>query len=183
MGLGPIPCPGMFPSADRRGLTLVELLFCVAIVGILGALVSAGMGTYRERARGLQCMAMLRGVGAALQIYAAESESHLPSLPPDNVELGGGGGKGALDIRFELAQYDSALWMAVCPSDPRLKQNPNVRGPTYVSYIYLPEEGLDLGKVEQPVCIVRDGGYYHGHPGNWKASLLFSDQHLEMQKW
>ncbi len=177
-------CPVINRSRSQAAFTLVELLLCVVIIGALALLVGEGASIYRERMRGVQCMTQLRGMGAALQIYAAESDSHLPSLTPDNVELAASdSGKGALDIRYELIQYDSALWNMVCPSDPLTRQNPDAKDPTYVSYLYLPESGLDLAQVRQPVCLMRDSGFYHGSPGDRRSTLLYSDQHLEMQKW
>lgn len=163
-------------------LTLVELLVCVVILAILAVLVGEGSSSYRERVRAVKCMANLRGLGNALQIYAAESESRLPSLTPDNVEIGvPQGARGGMDIRFVLVQYDSALWSLVCPSDPRTKACPDSANPWYVSYLYLQEGGLDLGQVTGTVTVMRDSGFFHGRPGRWKSSMLFSDQHLEME--
>lgn len=165
-----------------RALTLVELLFTVVILAILAAIVGQAGAFYRERMRTIQCYTNLRGLGNALQIYAAESESRLPCLTPDNVELGvPPGANGGVDIRFVLVQYDSALWRMVCPSDARRKAAPDELNPWFVSYLYLHGDGLDLGKIEKPVCVLRDGGYFHGKAGRWSSSLLFSDQHLETE--
>lgn len=183
-----VPGPTCFPATCRsnraQGLTVVELLLVVVILGILAVLVSQGLQRTKDRAREVQCLAMLRGVGVALHVYAAESESHLPALSPENIELDGKFGvTGGVDIRFAIFPYDSALWNAVCPSDPRVKTDPDRRNPSYVSYMYLQTRGLDLGQVTAAVPVVRDGGYYHGRRGKWKSSVLFSDQHLEMEVW
>lgn len=62
----------------RRAFTLVELLAVVAIVGLLIALVFAGVGRMRERASSAMCMGNLRGSGALLLGYAAENRQRLP---------------------------------------------------------------------------------------------------------
>lgn len=178
----------VFPAGPRnfelrRGLTLVELMVVVAIMATLAWLVTQGLERTKDRAREAKCMALLRGIGTGLQVYAAENQQQFPVLTSDNVELQRTGKAGAMDLRFELYTYDSALWNAVCPSDPRRKGDPNSANPTYVSYVYLQSEGLDLGKLTRSIPTVRDSGYFHGRPGQWKSTVLFTDQHLEMETW
>ncbi|NUN93728.1 MAG: type II secretion system protein [Verrucomicrobiae bacterium] len=167
----------------RRAFTLLEILLAVGILAILATLGLRQFEDYRRRARAAQCLANLRGIGNGLQIYAAENSGRLPALTADNVNLDGGGGAGGIDLRFVLIQYDSAYWGMVCPSDPRKKNDPHAGDPTYLSYIYLHSNGLDLGALTTPIRVARDSGYHHGRPGKLKSAILFSDQHLEMESW
>jgi type II secretory pathway pseudopilin PulG len=168
---------------ERSALTIVELLLVVVILSILAALAVPEYESYRERARATKCLANLRALGNGLHVYAADNEGWFPSLTDDNVCLDGGGGVGGVDLRFALIRYDSVYWSMVCPSDPRTRKDPNAGNPTYLSYIYLPQSGLELGHVTTPVRVARDSGYFHGRRGNPKSTILFSDQHLEMESW
>jgi prepilin-type N-terminal cleavage/methylation domain-containing protein len=164
------------PKNRQFGLTVVELLVSVAIISVLLSFVIPGLRAFKERAKVAQCFASIRGIGNALQIYAAENDHHLPSLNEDNIGLEGGS---LLDIRFELYKYDSAFWDVVCPSDPRQKNNPMPGNPTFISYYYMCRFGLDLAKLDAPTSIVEDG-HYHGRPTCWKATKLYSDNHVEL---
>ena len=55
--------------SEHRALTLVELLTVVAVVGVLTALLLAGVFTSRKKARKTQCASNLRQVGLALSMY------------------------------------------------------------------------------------------------------------------
>ncbi len=61
----------------RPGLTLVETLICIAIIGILIALILPAVLASREAARKAQCGNNLRQLGIALNSYVAR-ETYLP---------------------------------------------------------------------------------------------------------
>ena len=170
-------------KSKDHAFTIVELLVVVSILAILGGLLLRSLDSIRDRAKVIKCLSNLRGIGNSLQIYATENDGHLPSLTDDNVNIGGGGGRGGVDIRFVLVQYDNVFWNMVCPADPRQKTDPTPENPTYLSYIYPPQYGPDLAELEVPMCIVRDGSYYHGRRGRWQSTVLFSDNHCEVEKW
>ncbi len=65
----------------RRGLTLVELLVAIGIVGLLAALLLPAVQAAREAARAAQCGNRLREIGLALLAY----HEAVGSLPPGNV--------------------------------------------------------------------------------------------------
>lgn len=64
--------------ANRRAFTLVELLAVMAIVGILAAIIIPTVGVVRRNAQGAACVANLREIGVAFQLYAQSSGGHLP---------------------------------------------------------------------------------------------------------
>ena len=64
----------------RRGLTLVELLVVLAIIGLLVALLFPAVQAAREAARRMQCANNLRQIGVGL----AHHEQALRSLPPSD---------------------------------------------------------------------------------------------------
>jgi prepilin-type N-terminal cleavage/methylation domain-containing protein/prepilin-type processing-associated H-X9-DG protein len=63
----------------RRAFTLVELLVVIAIVGILAALLLAGLSLAKGRARGFQCLNNSRQLMLAWRMYVEDSHDHLPS--------------------------------------------------------------------------------------------------------
>jgi prepilin-type processing-associated H-X9-DG protein/prepilin-type N-terminal cleavage/methylation domain-containing protein len=71
-------------GSRRAGLTLVELLIVIAIIGVLIALLLPAVQAAREAARRAQCTNNLHQIGIAIHAY----ESSAGLLPP------GGGGNG-----------------------------------------------------------------------------------------
>ncbi len=62
-----------------RAFTLIELLVVIAIIAVLAALILAGMGRAKEKAAESKCLARLRSIGVAIQAYASENQTLLPS--------------------------------------------------------------------------------------------------------
>lgn len=65
-------------SRIPRAFTLIELLAATAIAGILAALLAAGISGYFQQARQLQCTALLRNIGLAVQSYSQENQNEFP---------------------------------------------------------------------------------------------------------
>lgn len=63
-----------FPSA---GFTLVELLAVIAIVGVLVALVVAGLSRVKQSAKSSECLSNLRQLGLASNLYSSDNSGYL----------------------------------------------------------------------------------------------------------
>lgn len=61
-----------------RAFTLVELLAVIAIIGVLAALILAGIGRVKDNAKSAVCMSNLRSSSIALLGYAAENRQRIP---------------------------------------------------------------------------------------------------------
>jgi prepilin-type N-terminal cleavage/methylation domain-containing protein/prepilin-type processing-associated H-X9-DG protein len=68
----------MARPAGRRGLTLIELLAVIAIIGLLIALLIPAVQSARESARRATCQAKIRDIGLACQSYHASNEAFPP---------------------------------------------------------------------------------------------------------
>ena len=91
-------------STARSGLTIVELLVVIGIVGILVGLLVPAVQSAREAARAIDCQSRLRQIALALHVY---HDGHR-SLPPGNVTLKEGicyGGHGG------VPNQDGANWL------------------------------------------------------------------------
>ena len=62
----------------KNGYTLVELLFAIAIITILLALISPTLFRIRNGADSVVCSNNLRQIGSALLLYAADNDGELP---------------------------------------------------------------------------------------------------------
>ncbi len=71
----------------NKGLTLLELLIVIAIIGTLAAIAIPNFIAYRERARYADAIQTLRMISTVLDAYAADHTDHPDSLA--DVGLGG----------------------------------------------------------------------------------------------
>ena len=68
------------PSPRRYGLSLVELLAVLAIIGVLMALPLPAVQAAREAARRTQCQNNLKQISLAVLNFASAHSDHLPVL-------------------------------------------------------------------------------------------------------
>lgn len=66
-------------SATQRGLSTVELLVVVCLLGLLSAMALPAVQASRESARRLQCLSNLRQVGVGMQAYTTAHRIFPPS--------------------------------------------------------------------------------------------------------
>ena len=62
-----------------RGFTLIELLVVIAIIGILAAMLFPVFARARESARKTQCLANVKNIAMAFQIYLTDYDRFPPS--------------------------------------------------------------------------------------------------------
>ena len=63
---------------SRKGFTLIELLVVIAIIGILAAMLFPVFAKAREQARKIQCLANVKNLAAAIQMYVTDWEGYFP---------------------------------------------------------------------------------------------------------
>src|SRR4051794_6290018 len=66
------------PNQNQRGFTLVELLVVIGIIAVLIGILLPALSKARASANNLKCMANLRSIGQAINIYTAMNKGVLP---------------------------------------------------------------------------------------------------------
>ncbi len=112
--------------SSQAGLTLLELLVVITIIGLLAALLLPALAHAKRRAQRLQCLGNLRQLGTGLQVILASDHSY-------PLEIGGTNGDGTwigqlamegLGITQPMTDYIRAgVWH--CPSAGWIKPNTN----------------------------------------------------------
>ena len=70
-------------SVERKlrstlAFTLLELMACIAAIGVLAALIGAGFIQTVEKSKNLKCTSMLRGIGIGILQYANDNNGEFP---------------------------------------------------------------------------------------------------------
>ncbi|MCA1594822.1 MAG: type II secretion system GspH family protein [Chloroflexi bacterium] len=79
-----LPFASPDPTERRRpsGFTLIELLVVIAIISILAGILLPVFAQARSNARKSTALSNLKQIGAALQMYTADYDEHLPNRWP-----------------------------------------------------------------------------------------------------
>ena len=75
-------------SRGRRGFTLIELLVVIAIIGILAAMLFPVFARARESARKTQCLANVKNIAMAVQMYLVDYDAIWPYEQRTDVKAG-----------------------------------------------------------------------------------------------
>src|SRR5688500_16330354 len=78
----PLGSPHRTEPRRASGFTLVELLVVIAIIAVLAGLLFPVFAKSRASARKTTALSNLKQLGAALQMYTADHDEHLPSRWP-----------------------------------------------------------------------------------------------------
>jgi prepilin-type N-terminal cleavage/methylation domain-containing protein len=74
------------------GFTLIELLVVIAIIAMLAALLLPALASAQERGRRTRCLANMRQLGVAVQMYANDNGDHIPYPNWGTAEANSAGG-------------------------------------------------------------------------------------------
>ncbi|HYE03696.1 MAG TPA: hypothetical protein VD963_10735 [Phycisphaerales bacterium] len=74
--------PTSRPGRAPVGFTLVELLLVVAVVTVLLGILMPALGSSRDTARRVKCLANLKGIGVGMANYMTVSKDVLPNVRP-----------------------------------------------------------------------------------------------------
>jgi len=142
-----------------RGVTVVELLVAVVIVGVLASVAVIGFGRYKERSEKLVCIANMKSLHLALSSYTQEHDFKWPQ-PPEVI----------LDREETLSRWwqeslnpygmERKAWL--CPTDVRLEGGDTAISEWYSSYIptqFGPQRHQAFRFPNQPWAIER--GVFH----------------------
>jgi prepilin-type N-terminal cleavage/methylation domain-containing protein/prepilin-type processing-associated H-X9-DG protein len=72
----------LWQPRNNRAFTLVELLVVIAIIAILAALLLPTLAGAKKRAQRVECVANLKQLGTAFQIFAHDHQSKFPMQVP-----------------------------------------------------------------------------------------------------
>jgi prepilin-type N-terminal cleavage/methylation domain-containing protein/prepilin-type processing-associated H-X9-DG protein len=73
---------------NRRGFTLIEMLVVIAIIALLAAILVPAVTNSISKAKNIQCMSNMRGLGQAMLQYALQNNQVLP-MASDNSQPSG----------------------------------------------------------------------------------------------
>ncbi|MCX6971609.1 MAG: prepilin-type N-terminal cleavage/methylation domain-containing protein [Verrucomicrobia bacterium] len=112
------------PFPTRVGFTLVELLVCVAVIGVLAAILVPALARSMDAAQLTRCRSAMRGLSQGVLLWASDHEGELPRSSHSAFGYQQRGwAKSILPYLGEPDNPDSAMWLAAqkryfrCPAD------------------------------------------------------------------
>ena len=155
------------PRAHRRGLTLVEVLVVIAVVGLLLALLLPAVQAVREAARRARCANNLKQIGLATHAYVAAQNAF-----PIGISAGDYWGWGArLLPHLEQPALFDGINFSFQPTYP---DNATVRGTSLAAFLCpsSPELGPVLVDSQGPgAALASARGHYVGSAGTWRPQF------------
>jgi len=139
---------------SRGGFSLIEILVVLAIIAILAALIFPVFAAARGKARATKCMANLKQIGMAIEMYAADYDELYPFAKDAADE--------AVPQQWDALPY----WQAWIPYMPRLHESldPYIRNrelwhcPSDGGFDELEDSGYPMDA--RPTCYAKWGASY-----------------------
>jgi len=163
---------------SKRGLTLIELLVIVTIIGVLAAMIPCVPGRTRETARRVCCVNNLKQIGLAIAQYYEDNQKMPPNAGPisyTNLAPYLGNAMQPFHCRCDLSKR-SATNFTQFASNPSL----------YSSYWYCPSS---TWQNDTNMTVMWDRGICT--PGKWPANsphkgeggnVLWNDGHVDWNR-
>ncbi len=97
-------------KGSSSGITLIEILVVVAVLGVLGSFMLPALAGAKKKAQTAKCCSNLRQLAVIVRVYADENAGRLPSISP---------GSGESDAGLRALMPDKVPVRAIlrCPSD------------------------------------------------------------------
>jgi len=114
----PVPRPIHY----QNGFTLVEILTVIAIIAMLGGIISPSLQRVRAKAETTVCQSNLRQIGTAVWLYIPDNGNKFPSI---NNPWGSQvfTNEGATNLLGALGPYGLTAKVLACPADLRSKDS------------------------------------------------------------
>lgn len=156
-------------KTDRKAFSLIELLFVIAIISLLAALLFPVFARAREQARSAVCFSNLRQIGTGMQLYVQDYDETFPMnrLPDETHHMEGctGGGNSypignledsRLNWRRAILPYLKSKQVMVCPSNPYTTKSflPNTPPGDQTNIHYTSQDYL-------PLSYAYNGSFFH----------------------
>jgi len=162
-----------------RGVTLLELLAVVAILGLLAALTVPAIRSGISRADAAKCLGHLKEIGVGLQAWLADNNMTMPPLVAGRKSRS----EEVPVIDTALAPYLPDQRVFACPADDRLAAetgtsyywNSVLSGQSAANLNFL-SLATDLSKI--PILVDKEGWHRHSED---KVNHLFADGHAANQ--
>lgn len=157
-------------SCRTAGFSLIELLFVIAIIALLAALLFPVFARAREQARGTVCLSNIKQIGVAMHLYLADYDEAYPmnrlpdamhspagctaspgsSYPLSNLE------DSSLNWRRVMQPYIKSRAAMICPSNPYAERplGPGVPPGDQTNRYYAPKDYL-------PLSYAFNGNFFH----------------------
>jgi prepilin-type N-terminal cleavage/methylation domain-containing protein/prepilin-type processing-associated H-X9-DG protein len=152
-------------TGEGKGFTLVELLVVIAVITLLAAILFPVFAQAREKARQSSCLANLKQLGQAIELYKQDNEGGYPIIPSPKDQATIAGAEESLVnwitlvhpyVRSGLGAARMTKFTGIyhCPSDS------GYAGPSYGlnSFLLYKVEEVHIERPSQTVLVAEKAG-------------------------